>query len=68
MAEETVLLEIVEKLGKHTAQNEEIIRRLAIQNGRVDKLESMQWKIIVYMALAVAGAQGTIEALQLLFT
>ena len=61
--EKDITFQFVETMGKLSAQNEEIIRRLNQQNGRVDRLEAVQWKIIVYMTLAVAGAQGVVEML-----
>lgn len=56
-------IQLVEGLSRVATQNEEIIRRLNTQNGRVDKLEAMQWRIIVYIAGAVGVAQFGVEVL-----
>lgn len=50
---------VISDIAVVKTQNEEIIRRLNQQNGRVDRLEAMQWKI----ALVIAGSLGGIELL-----
>lgn len=55
---------MVEGLATIKTQNEEIIRRLNIQNGRVDKLEAFQFRLVVWMAIAAGGTHGLAKALE----
>lgn len=59
--QDMMIYQLVDGVGGLKAQNDEIIRRLNQQNGRVDRLEAMQWRIVVYMAAAVGGTQWLVE-------
>lgn len=49
--------DLISGLSRVATQNEEIIRRLNTQNGRVDRLEVMQWKLGVILAGTVGGIE-----------
>lgn len=57
------LMGMVGDIATVKTQNEEIIRRLNQQNGRVDKLELMQWRIVA----VIAGTVGGIEVISKFF-